>query len=123
MAKGCRVNGRRILLAFFLIAGSSLPVRAQSETTKIADAAELESMAARFTPVDIGADVTSLPPSEFEAFARLVAAARLMDTLFLRQSWAGNETLYLDLARDDSRLGRARRNYFLINKGPWSRLD
>ena len=46
-----------------------------------------------------------------------------MDTLFLRQVWAGNETLLLSLLGDDSPLGRARRHYFLMNKGPWSRLD
>ena len=31
--------------------------------------------------------------------------------------------MLLDLVRDDSPLGRARLHYFLINKGPWSRLD
>ena len=46
-----------------------------------------------------------------------------MDTLFLRQAWAGNETLLLDLARDRTPLGRARLRYFVLNKGPWSRLD
>ena len=46
-----------------------------------------------------------------------------MDALFLRQVWAGNEAMLLDLVRDTSELGRARLHYFLINKGPWSRLD
>jgi hypothetical protein len=31
--------------------------------------------------------------------------------------------MLLDLVRDSSDAGRARLNYFLINKGPWSRLD
>ena len=48
---------------------------------------------------------------------------KVFDALFLRQVWAGNEAMLLDLARDDSPLGRARLHYFLINKGPWSRLD
>ncbi len=47
----------------------------------------------------------------------------MIDALFLRQVWAGNETMLLDLVRDQSELGRARLHYFLINKGPWSRLD
>ena len=46
-----------------------------------------------------------------------------MDPLFLRQVWAGNEALLLDLLEDETPLGRARLHYFLINKGPWSRLD
>jgi hypothetical protein len=46
-----------------------------------------------------------------------------MDTLFLRQVWAGNETMLLNLVQDTSEIGRARLHYFLLNKGPWSRLD
>src|SRR4029453_7070937 len=84
---------------------------------------KLQTMAARFAPVDLTADVSKLPASEQQALAKLVAAAKTFDALFLRQVWEGNETMLLDLSRDDSPLGRARRHYFLINKGPWSRLD
>jgi hypothetical protein len=84
---------------------------------------QLKTMTARFAPVDLSADVTSLPANERQALARLVDAAKVMDTLFLRQVWAGNETMLLDLVQDTSELGRARLHYFLINKGPWSRLD
>jgi hypothetical protein len=83
----------------------------------------LETMAARFAPVELTADVSTLPESERQVLAKLIAAAKVFDALFLRQVWEGNETMLLDLARDDSPLGRARRHYFLINKGPWSRLD
>ena len=37
--------------------------------------------------------------------------------------WAGNEAMLLDLIGDDTPEGRSRLHYFLINKGPWSRLD
>jgi hypothetical protein len=87
------------------------------------DAGQLETMAARFAPVDLGADISALPPNERQALARLVDAARLFDALFLRQVWAGNESMLMDLVRDRSDLGRARLHYFMINKGPWSRLD
>ena len=80
-------------------------------------------MTARFAPVDIAADVSSLPASERQALARLVAAARVMDAIFLRQSWAGNPSLLMELLDDRTPLGQARLHYFLINKGPWSRLD
>jgi len=46
-----------------------------------------------------------------------------MDTLFLRQVWAGNETMLLDLLQDNSALGRERLHSFMLNKGAWSRLD
>jgi hypothetical protein len=73
----------------------------------------------RLAPVDIGADISTLPPGERLALARLVDAARIMDALFLRQVWAGNDALLQALARQPD----ARLQAFLVNKGPWSRLD
>jgi hypothetical protein len=52
-----------------------------------------------------------------------VQASKIIDAIFLRQAWSGNEAMLIDLARDQSPAGRARLHYFLINKGPWSRLD
>ena len=49
------------------------------------------TMTARFAPVDIGADIAALPDNERQALAQLVEAARIMDGLFLRQVWAGND--------------------------------
>ncbi len=87
------------------------------------DLAALQAMTARFAPVEIGADLSNLPASERRALAKIIEAARVMDALFLRQVWAGNEALLLDLLKDETPLGRARLRYFLLNKGPWSRLD
>jgi hypothetical protein len=84
---------------------------------------QLQSMSARFAPVDLTADISKLPQNERQALAKLVDAARIFDALFLRQVWAGNEPMLLTLLGDSSELGRARLHYFLINKGPWSRLD
>jgi hypothetical protein len=87
------------------------------------DLARLATMQARFAPVPIGVDLTKLPENERACILKLVEASRIVDTLFLRQAWSGNETLLLDLAQDRSPLGRARLRYFVLNKGPWSRLD
>jgi hypothetical protein len=100
----------------------------QTTTTTTAPASDsetkkLESMAARFAPVDLTADISKLPDNERKALAKLVEAAKVFDALFLRQVWNGNESLLLDLMRDGSPLGHARLHSFLINKGPWSRLD
>jgi hypothetical protein len=89
----------------------------------LSDLQQLERMAARFAPVDIRADVASLPASERAALGKLVEAARHIDALFLRQVWPGNVPLLLSLLADPSPLGQARLGYFLVNKGPWSRLD
>jgi len=85
--------------------------------------AALQAQAARFAPTELSADVAALPESEQRALAHMIRAAQVMDALFLRQVWAGNEAMLLALQRDESPLGRARLGYFLINKGPWSRLD
>ena len=80
-------------------------------------------MAARFAPTEITADLSELSPSDRQVLAKLVQASKIIDALFLRQVWAGNDAMLLDLVRDQTPEGRARLHYFLINKGPWSRLD
>jgi hypothetical protein len=91
--------------------------------TKVFDAPTLDKMASRFAPTNVTVDISSLPASERTALSKLVEAAKVIDGIFLRQVWAGNGALLLDLVRDQSPLGRARLRYFLINKGPWSDLD
>ncbi|MEO5937331.1 MAG: hypothetical protein ABIP81_08960, partial [Terriglobales bacterium] len=55
--------------------------------------------------------------------AKLIEAARIMDTLQMEQRWSGNNALYAELKKDSTPLGRERTRYFWINKGPWSALD
>jgi hypothetical protein len=104
---------------------TSPPPVQTTQTAPVTDSEtrQLETMAARFAPVDLSADIFTLPANERQALVKLVEAAKVFDALFLRQVWDGNESQLLDLARDNSPLGRARLHYFLINKGPWSRLD
>ncbi len=83
----------------------------------------LQAMSARLAPVDVRVDLSGLPANERQALAHLVRAARITDALFLRQVWAGNEALLLRLMEDSTLLGQARLKAFLIDKGPWSRLD
>jgi peptidase M49-like protein len=108
-----------------LLLGASGPLArgAEAPAAEMPDAARLVAMTARFAPVDVGVDMSRLPANERQALAKIVEAARIMDPLFLRQVWAGNEALLFELLEDKSPLGRARLDYFLINKGPWSRLD
>jgi Peptidase family M49 len=83
----------------------------------------LDTKIRRFAPVEISANTASLPQNERDALAKLVDAARLMDGLFLEQVWAGNLSLLTALAGDRTPEGAAELHYFLINKGPWSRID
>ncbi len=85
--------------------------------------AALTTQSARFAPTDLSADISGLAETERRALAHMVRAAQVMDGLFLRQVWAGNDALLASLATDDTPVGRARLGYVLLNKGPWSRLD
>jgi peptidase M49-like protein len=90
---------------------------------RVPDTEKLQQMAARFAPTDIGADLSRMSAADRQVLAKLIDASKIIDALFLRQVWAGNTAMLVDLARDASADGRARLHYFLINKGPWSRLD
>ncbi len=95
----------------------------RGQEASVPDMLELQTMAARFAPTEIGADLSTLSDADRRVLAKLVEASKIIDALFLRQVWVGNEAMLLDLARDPSPAGRARLHYFLINKGPWSRID
>ncbi len=110
------------LMVASLLLGGVVVLGAQPQTP-LPDAAKLAAMAARFAPVDIGADLSGLPGTERQALAKLVQAGYIMDALFLRQVWGGNDAQLVQLVGDATPLGRARLHYFLINKGGWSRLD
>ncbi|SVA38064.1 uncharacterized protein METZ01_LOCUS90918, partial [marine metagenome] len=88
-------------------------VGAQQETT----------MTRLFVPVEIAADLSDLPGAERDALAHIVDAARVMDGLFLEQVWAGNPSMLLSLLNNQSATGVARLDFFLLNKGPWSRIE
>jgi hypothetical protein len=101
-----------------------VPATAQPTASPASGAtADLEKMIARFAPTDLTVDLSKLQPSDRTVLAKLVEASRIIDALFLRQVWYGNDGALMDLARDQTPEGRARLHYFLINKGPWSRLD
>ncbi len=103
-------------------AGES-PPPLKTPDTVMTDAAALNKKAARFAPVELRADTSGLSAGDKATIARLIEAARIIDTLHLRQRWANNEALWLALKKDPSALGHARQEYFWLNKGPWSIID
>jgi hypothetical protein len=114
---------KKILMSSVLATSVAVGLGARAADTNVPSLQQLKTMTARFAPVDLAPDVSSLPADERQALVRMIEAAKIFDALFLRQVWAGNQTLLLDLVRDGSELGQARLHYFLLNKGPWSRLD
>ena len=114
---------RRPTQALISIACSLLAGLCAAASAPAPGVAELETMAARFAPVEVRVDLAQLPNEERETLARLIEASRFIDALFMRQRSPVNEALLLKLLADETPLGRARLAYFLLNKGPWSELD
>ena len=50
-------------------------------------------MSARFVPIDLTVDTSHLSPNDRAALKKLIEAARIIDRLFYRQLWSGNEAL------------------------------
>jgi len=112
----------RTMRALALIAALSV-VGVVAQEGKVPETARLERMTARFAPTSIRADLSRLSAADRQVLTKLVEASKMLDALFLRQVWVGNEAMLLGLAQNRTPEGRARLHYFLINKGPWSRLD
>ncbi|MCX6134691.1 MAG: peptidase [Ignavibacteriales bacterium] len=89
-----------------------------TKTTK-----DLEAKIRRFTPVEITADVSKLSDGDKKALVKLFEASRILDRLYTRQVWSGNETLRSKLEADKTPEGALRLEYFNINMNPWSVLD
>ena len=104
-------------------AATAAPPAAPITGPKVATIDELNVMAKRYAPIELKADVSALSAGDKAAIVKLIEAAKVIDTLQLRQRWAGNEALWNVLKKDKSALGRARADYFWLNKGPWSILD
>lgn len=77
----------------------------------------------RFSPTVLTANTARLSDGDRKALSKIIEAAKLLDPLFLRQVWSGNDELHKKLLAERNQRGHQRLHYFLINDGPWSRLD
>jgi hypothetical protein len=116
---------KTLLFPLALAVLSTVAVAADTPTHAAApaSAAQLTTMAKRFAPIDLTADTSKLSSGDRVAIGKLIEAAKIVDTLQLRQRWSGNEALWAALQKDQTPLGKARRDYFWLNKGPWSIID
>ncbi|HEX5705536.1 MAG TPA: hypothetical protein VFX97_20210 [Pyrinomonadaceae bacterium] len=106
------------LVSALALAQSQVP-----ERPRASDPVELPAKIRRFSPTVLTASTARLTPKDRLALRKIIAAAKLFDPLFLRQVWSGNEALKRKLEADRTPMGRMLLHYFLINDGPWSRLD
>ncbi len=83
---------------------------------------DIEKRVAQFVPTPLTADLSALMPEDRKVLDKLVEAAKLMNEIFLRQTWAGNPALREQLKSLDGPHAEAARQYFAMNYGPWDRL-
>src|SRR5438093_9893729 len=93
--------------AITIVVGACAVALLRAQEVRVPDAQTLQQMAARFAPTEITADVSKLTDADRRVLAKLVEASKIVDALFLRQVWAGNGAMLLDLVRDESPAGRA----------------
>jgi len=114
----------RLISCFLVVTIMSVLSLTQIPVSKSSpDAAELNKMAARFAPTQLHVDISTLSSGDKQALRKLVQAAEIVNTLFMKQFWSGDLELYHKLQQDKTPLGKARLHYFWINKGPWSEID
>ncbi|CAO3681785.1 unnamed protein product [Umbelopsis ramanniana] len=74
----------------------------------------------RYTPYEFTADLSDLKEGDRAAIKPLVQAAKLIDKIYIRQAWAGNEQLKKKLEElGDKKL----LTLFNMYKGPWAKED
>src|SRR5687768_3964308 len=108
-----------LLLSLLFVNASAI----QTQTKPVPGDPDLSKKIRRFSPTELTASTAHLSANDKKALAKIIEAAKLMDPLYLRQVWSGNEALKAKLAADKTPAGQLRLHYFLINDGPWSRID
>ncbi len=82
------------------------------------DLNQLQKMSARFAPVDIKVDTSTLPDNERQALVKIIQAAQVLDALFLRQVSARNESRLLLLLNDTQPVGQGAAQLLPREQGP-----
>jgi hypothetical protein len=77
----------------------------------------------RFAPTSVTGDLSHLSPGDRRALVKLAEAAQIIDRIYARQVWSGNQALRLKLEADRTAEGVERLHYYNINRSPWSNLD
>src|SRR6476646_10817563 len=117
------------LALIILLAVATLPAAAKKTKSRKANSsapglAQLKQMTERYAPTTLRVDTSKLSAGDRQALVKLIEAGRIMDDIFLAQYWSGNAALYPRLQKEATTpLGKARLQYFRINKSPWSILD
>lgn len=118
---------KRIVASLALVASVSAACGDKRETAPLALAPGLSGDAmdaklAQFAPVVLEYDATLLNPEQQRVLEKLLAAAQIMDSIFLRQVAPQNPDRWLELAETGWPGAESAQSYFRIMFGPWDRL-
>ncbi len=96
------------LVSITLIVSFAMAISAnqRKRSQKVSGDPDLARKIRRFAPTVLTADTSRLSPNDRKALHKIIEASKLMDPLFLRQVWSGNEALRQRLEADKSVLGR-----------------
>src|ERR1043165_4182904 len=83
------------------------PVFSQKKSATSGDP-EMAKKIARFAPTVLTANTAKLTAKDKLALTRIIQAAKLLDPLFLRQVWSGNDALEKKLLADTTAVVSAR---------------
>ncbi|MCP4574327.1 MAG: peptidase [bacterium] len=82
---------------------------------------ELDARLDAYVPTDLDVDLSHLDAAQLAVLEKLVAAAKIMDELFVAQATPCHAELEARLAELPADLQEGARRYFAINYGPWDR--
>src|ERR1700733_14278916 len=102
---------------------SAQPLPSAKPSPTIPDLAQLKTMSARFAPTPLRVDISTLSAGDQKALVKLIAAARIVNIIFMQQFWSHDLATYQKLRHDRTPLGAEQTHYFVINKGPWPEID
>src|SRR5262245_51699414 len=112
-----------VLMTLMIITGCNSSMTEPAKEISSLLGSSIDAKVRRFAPTEITADISHLSEGDRKALTKIIEAAKLLDPLFLRQVWSGNDALQKKLVADTSPEGKSKLHYFRINAGPWSRLD
>ncbi len=112
-----------LITGLFVLAITTFTAGCKKPEMEIKKPSDLEAKIKRFTPVEITSDISKLSDGDRKVLAKLFEASKIMDKLYTRQVWSGNEALRQKLEADASPEGQLRLKYFNLNMSPWSDID
>src|ERR1700723_2068117 len=99
---------RKLLILFcFCTSAVAAQEKPAAPAPAVPDLAELRTMTARFAPTPLRVDLSGLSAGDRKAIAKLVEAAKIVNTIFMEQFWSGDLATYHKLQGETTPLGKA----------------